>query len=42
VLDLLDAIRERRGMTVLIVSHNDEVARRADRVVRLIDGLVRQ
>ncbi len=41
VLNLLGAIRDRRGMTVLIVSHDDQVARRADRVVRLIDGLVR-
>jgi putative ABC transport system ATP-binding protein len=42
VLDLVGAIRDRRGMTVIIVSHDDAVARRADRVVRLIDGLVQE
>ncbi len=37
-LDLLGATRDRRGMTVVVVSHDDAVARRADRVVRLVDG----
>jgi ABC-type lipoprotein export system ATPase subunit len=40
VLNLLGTIRDRRSMTVLIVSHDDAVARRADRVVRLIDGRI--
>ncbi len=40
VLNLLLAIRDRRGMTVIIVSHDDALARRADRLLRLIDGLV--
>jgi ABC-type lipoprotein export system ATPase subunit len=39
-LDLLAAIRERYGMTVLVVSHDDAVAERADRVVHLVDGRV--
>ncbi len=39
-LDLLAAMRERHGMTIIIVSHDDAVARRADRVVRLVDGMV--
>jgi putative ABC transport system ATP-binding protein len=41
-LDLLGAIRARRGMTVIVVSHDPAVARRADRVVHLVDGLVQQ
>jgi putative ABC transport system ATP-binding protein len=39
-LDLLAQIRERRGMTVIIVSHDPAVAERANRVVHLIDGQV--
>lgn len=39
-LDLLEALRERHGMTVIVVSHDPVVARRADRVLHLIDGQV--
>ncbi|HZE06508.1 MAG TPA: ABC transporter ATP-binding protein [Solirubrobacteraceae bacterium] len=39
-LDLLAAMREHHGMTVLVVSHDGAVAERADRVVRLVDGRV--
>lgn len=39
-LDLLSALRDRHGMTVLVVSHDVAVADRADRVVRLVDGRV--
>lgn len=37
-LDLLAGLRDRRGMTVIVVSHDPVVARRADRVVHLVDG----
>ncbi|HLQ61107.1 MAG TPA: ATP-binding cassette domain-containing protein [Candidatus Acidoferrales bacterium] len=37
VLDLLDDLH-RRGATVILVSHDPEIARRADRVLRLRDG----
>ena len=37
-LDLLVALRERHGMTVVIVSHDPAVAARADRVLPLVDG----
>jgi len=39
-LDLLASMREHHGMTVLVVSHDPAVARRADRVVQLVDGRV--
>jgi putative ABC transport system ATP-binding protein len=39
-LDLLAAMRERYGMTVVVVSHAPEVAERADRVIGLVDGQV--
>lgn len=42
VLDLLSDLRDRHGMTVVIVSHDPTVTRRADRVVRLVDGAVAQ
>ena len=41
VLELLDALRERRGMTVLLVTNDDAVAARADRTLRLRDGVIR-
>jgi putative ABC transport system ATP-binding protein len=41
-LDLLVALRERHGMTVIIVSHDPAVAERADRVLSLIDGQIRR
>jgi ABC-type lipoprotein export system ATPase subunit len=40
VLDLLEMARTREGTTVLTVTHNLQVAERADRRVRMRDGLV--
>jgi len=40
VLDLVDESRKLRGLTVLLVTHDASVARRADRIVRLRDGKV--
>jgi putative ABC transport system ATP-binding protein len=39
-LGLLATMRERYGMTVLVVSHDSAVAEQADRVVGLVDGRV--
>jgi putative ABC transport system ATP-binding protein len=38
VLDLLEAVRERRGMTMLVVTYEPLVGRRADRVLHMRDG----
>lgn len=40
VLGLLARVRERRGMTVIIASHDPAVTDRADRVVAIVDGRV--
>ena len=40
VLDLLASLRERYGMTMLVVSYDPEVGRHADRTVRMADGRV--
>ena len=39
VLDLLQALHQ-QGKTVVIVTHSDEVAKRAERIIRVKDGLV--
>jgi putative ABC transport system ATP-binding protein len=41
VLELLGSLRERRGMTILLVTNDDDVATRADRILRLRDGVIR-
>jgi ABC-type lipoprotein export system ATPase subunit len=38
VLDLIESARERRGMTLLMVSHDQAIGRRADRRLKLRDG----
>jgi putative ABC transport system ATP-binding protein len=40
VLTLIDRARERRGMTLLIASHDRALGERAERVVRMVDGAV--
>jgi putative ABC transport system ATP-binding protein len=40
VLDLLESLRAGEGMTILTVTHNPEVAARADRRLEMKDGLV--
>ena len=39
ILDLLQALH-RQGKTVIIVTHSDEVAKRAERIIRVKDGLI--
>lgn len=40
VLGVLDRARARRGMTLLIASHDPLLGDRADRVVRMVDGAI--
>jgi putative ABC transport system ATP-binding protein len=40
VLALLERLRREHGMTVFLVTNDDEVARSADRTLRLLDGRV--
>lgn len=41
IVDLLQRIRDRRGTTLLIVTHDEDVARRADRTLHMRDGVIR-
>ncbi len=40
ILDVLAEFRAQHGLTMLMVTHDQHVAKRADRVIRLIDGRV--
>ena len=40
VLAVLDRARARRGMTLLIASHDRDLGARADRVIRMVDGTI--
>jgi putative ABC transport system ATP-binding protein len=40
VLDLLDDLQRTRGLTIVLVTHDPNVAARAGRIVRMLDGKV--
>ena len=40
IIDLLFDLRNRHGATLVLVTHDDDLARRCDRVVRLRDGRI--
>jgi putative ABC transport system ATP-binding protein len=42
VLNLFAELHEDRGVTLVAITHSHEVARRADRVIRMRDGAVVQ
>ncbi|MEO0513440.1 MAG: ABC transporter ATP-binding protein [Planctomycetota bacterium] len=42
VLDLLDELKAERELTMVLVTHSERVANRADRTVWLVDGTVRE
>lgn len=40
IIDLFRAIRDRLGTTIVVVTHNAEIAEQADRVIELKDGVI--
>jgi putative ABC transport system ATP-binding protein len=40
VLDVLDQLNRKQGLTIIIVTHEPDVAQHAKRLVRLKDGIV--
>ena len=40
VLALLEELRERAGLTIVMVTHDPDVAEHADRIIRMLDGRV--
>jgi ABC-type lipoprotein export system ATPase subunit len=38
ILDLIERLRNERGLTVVLVTHEAAIASRADRIVRMLDG----
>ena len=41
IIDLLFGLRDRQGTTLLLVTHDPELARRCSRIVEIRDGLIR-
>jgi len=39
-LDLLLRLRDERGMTILVATHEQQIAARCDRLIRLGDGRI--
>lgn len=40
IMSILSTLHKKQGMTMLMVTHDDEVARSADRIIRMKDGEV--
>lgn len=40
ILELLEAVRRQRGLTIVLVTHDLTVAKKADRIVKMLDGSV--
>ncbi len=40
IIDLFEQVRESFGTTVIVVTHDAKVARRADRIIRVLDGVI--
>jgi predicted ABC-type transport system involved in lysophospholipase L1 biosynthesis ATPase subunit len=37
-MDLVGRLHRERGQTIVLITHNEQVARRGDRLVRMRDG----
>jgi len=42
ILSLLEDLRKKRGLTIVLVTHEPAVATRADRIIEMLDGRVKQ
>ena len=42
MLSLLRVTSERFGQTIVMITHNEEIAQLADRIVRIEDGRIRE
>jgi len=40
ILDLFDSLRRDRGVTLVVITHSNEVARRAERTINIRDGRI--
>ncbi|MFN0096395.1 MAG: ABC transporter ATP-binding protein [Dehalococcoidia bacterium] len=40
VLDLMERLQREQGLTIILVTHDPQVAARADRVIRMLDGRI--
>lgn len=40
ILALIEELRKERGVTIVLITHNEDIARRADRIVRIRDGRI--
>jgi predicted ABC-type transport system involved in lysophospholipase L1 biosynthesis ATPase subunit len=38
VMDLIGRLHRERGQTIVLITHNEQVARRGDRLIRMRDG----
>ena len=42
IIELLRRLNRERGLTIVLVTHDDHVAQHADRIIRLADGRAEQ
>ena len=42
ILSLIEKVNQTYGNTVIMVTHNDAIKNMADRVIRLLDGMIRK
>jgi len=40
VMDILHRLHRERGITIVMVTHDDEIGAQAERIVRLRDGMI--